>query len=230
MSDRPIIFSAPMITALLDGRKTQTRRILKPQPIAYENRYCARLTFFDRKGREIGDASPDGNCLAADFTPYAIGDRLWVRETIEFEDDLDVRRHWYSADNEPLRWSCREEAAWLCRYPRMKAPSIHMPRWASRLTLAVTEVRVERLQEISEADAIAEGCPDVGCLNCGESSSPPPCGCADPSPSHRDAFAGLWHQINGPDSWHENPWIAALTFEVHRANIDAMPALEKGFA
>lgn len=89
-------------------------------------------------------------------------------------------------------------------------PSIHMPRWASRILLEVTGVSVERLQDISEEDAAAEGISDGGCLNCGE---PEPCGCADPKPDARDAFARLWHSINGEESWHANPWVWVVEFK-----------------
>jgi len=89
--------------------------------------------------------------------------------------------------------------------------SIHMPRWASRITLEVTGVRVERVQDISEADARAEGITDGGCTNCGNPE--PSCGCLNPSPNARDAFCNLWGQINGEKSWHENPWVWAVEFK-----------------
>jgi hypothetical protein len=92
-------------------------------------------------------------------------------------------------------------------------PSIHMPRWASRITLEIAAVRVERLQDISEDDARAEGITDGGCLNCG---NPEPCECASPEPSARDAFCYLWHQIHGCNSWHTNPWVWVVEF--HRSS------------
>lgn len=118
-------------------------------------------------------------------------------------------------------------AGWDRSKPRWR-PSIHMPRWASRLTLLVTDVRVERLQDISEGDAIAEG---IERLRSGR-------GFYDPTLSHADsraacrfggyfetathAFEALWRSINGADAWEENPWVAAVTFTVHARNIDQL--------
>lgn len=239
MTERPILFSAPMIRALLDGRKTQTRRVLKPQPHAD----CGPMhvdiyhpTVIDRFGEEqpgkatFGTFSDDG----AFATPIRIqrGDRLWVRESghlLREAYDHDPRQGedlWrdagfqHSADGEivsarPYDPPLRE---WVDDCARISRPSIHMPRWASRLTLTVTDVRVQRLQDISEEDARAEGISDGGCLNCGFSE---PCGCAYPHPDARDSFSHLWQSINGPDSWQANPWVAAYTFTVERRNIDA---------
>ena len=89
-------------------------------------------------------------------------------------------------------------------------PSIHMPRWASRILLEITDVRVERLNAISEEDARAEGIIDGGCLNCGE---PEPCGCANPEPDATDAFAYLWQSIYGQDNWNANPWVWVIEFK-----------------
>ncbi len=92
-----------------------------------------------------------------------------------------------------------------------KRPSIHMPRWASRLILEVVNVRVERLQEITEEDARAEGIIDGGCLNCGESE---PCGCDNPNPDARDTFIYLWNSINGKKHpWTSNPWVWVIQFK-----------------
>ncbi|HBY0000972.1 TPA: hypothetical protein MIM87_28360, partial [Klebsiella variicola] len=89
-------------------------------------------------------------------------------------------------------------------------PSIHMPRWASRILLEITDVRVERLNAISEEDARAEGIIEGGCLNCGE---PEPCGCGNPEPDATDAFAYLWQSIYGQESWNANPWVWVIEFE-----------------
>jgi hypothetical protein len=89
-------------------------------------------------------------------------------------------------------------------------PSIHMPRWASRILLEITDVRVERLSDISEKDARAEGIIDGGCLNCGESE---PCGCANPEPDATDAFAYLWQSIYGQENWNANPWVWVIEFK-----------------
>lgn len=94
--------------------------------------------------------------------------------------------------------------------PEKWTPSLHMPRWASRILLEITDVRVERLNAISEEDARAEGIIDGGCLNCGE---PEPCGCANPEPDATDAFAYLWQSIYGQESWNANPWVWVISFE-----------------
>jgi hypothetical protein len=215
MTDKPILFSAPMVRALLEGRKTQTRRVLKPQPetfpIGSDGRQCdVYLTHVegDRLPR-ISLGNGRSGVITRQEVKAAVGDRLWVREAWA---PLSALTHsdpgcralaeggFYRADDgtidgEITRWR----------------PSIHMPRWASRITLTVTDVRVERLQSISEADAIAEGCaPDDEGLN------PNYYGPA------RDLYGHLWDRINGPGAWASDPWVAAYTFAVHRCNIDQM--------
>lgn len=201
MTDRPIIFSGPMVRALLDGRKTQTRRVLKPQPPEWVSGlmqpYRYPRTEVDRYGEEypgkeiFGACTPDGEWgVEIQFEP---GDRLWVRET------------WRSASMRPDDVIYRADAESVIAW---RSP-IHMPRWASRLTLAVTDVRVQRLHEISRGDATDEG-------------RPFPNMAAGPDP--RDWFSGLWNDIHGPDAWAANPWVAAISFTVHRCNIDAMEA------
>ena len=190
MADKPIIFSAPMIRALLDGRKTQTRRVLT------------------LRNGIIHDRSDASDCVR--FFP---GDRLYVREAFA-KDSLMPNG---------VRYVATDDINEL----RKKRPSIHMPRWASRLTLTVTEVGVQRLQEISEADACAEGCKPGELNDRGEpfpAEEPhPKCGwvgwdCA------RDWYADLWDSLHGPGAWDLNPWVAAYTFTVHRCNIDCLPA------
>lgn len=196
MSDRPIIFSAPMVRALLDGRKTQTRRVLKKRPAL-----DALATFGPSFLGKPGCSDLIG------FEPY---DRLWVRENFAMgfdHDDHDMRigdepKPFYAASYDGMRWYDPDHDE-LRDEPRWK-PSIHMPRWASRLTLAVTGVKVERLNEISRSDAIAEGC--------------------DGTPGHDTVcdFSELWESLHGEGSWDANPWVVAITFTVHHRNIDAM--------
>ena len=186
--ERPILFSAPMVRALLDGRKTQTRRIIKRTALEWlEEGFTPEFV-----------AEP-GNAAICPFGKP--GDRLWVREAWSAEwswrhekprDIIPAAPIWYWADGDPA------ERDWT----RPK-PSIHMPRWASRITLEVTEVRVERLQDISEADATAEGSK--------EPSLVPIIGACW---SERDAYAKLWEHINGPGSWDANPWVWAVSFKV----------------
>lgn len=186
MTDRPIIFTAPMVLALIDGRKTQTRRLK-----------------FDKRGRLT-----TWGVLAVEWSIGQRDQRVWVRENHAFVGGSDPGHFLCEAD-----W--REQCAVLglenCDARPRWTPSIHMPRRCSRLTLAVTDVRVQRLQAISEADAITEGMPMPTRL---------PCGAMDRDP--RDDFAELWNALHGDDAWDANPWVVAITFTVHHRNIDAM--------
>lgn len=208
MTDRPILFSAPMIRALLDGRKTQTRRIIKRQPALDA---CA----------VFGPAHLllPGN---VDLARFAVGDRLWVKETWRSEARFDTVKPVALPRSALVSFDAdyRDEPNDGCR-GRTRV-SIHMPRWASRLTLSVTAVRVERLNECSEADALAEGVvqardrcfivPGVDHPNkeFGELSRV----------TAREMYAALWDVINGSGQWVANPWVCAISFEVRRRNID----------
>lgn len=214
MTDRPILFSGPMVRAILDGTKTQTRRIAKfVQPNGSDwhirNGYGGMSVADEHAVREYGP----------DYAPYAIGDRLWVRESW-FVDHVDCQDGPYQApegmsqqeliENGFLHFAATDDPnSWEAERPRWK-PSIHMPRWASRLTLTVTDVRVERLQDISEADAKAEGCRAIGSEDC-------------PDPDFRSFvwdFNNLWNHINGPEAWDANPWVVAVSFSAEQRNID----------
>ena len=190
MKSRPILFSAPMVRALLAGTKTQTRRIVKPTKVPYghwgvETRGARHeLTHWDNDTAETSLLTcPHGEP----------GDQLWVRETwaegIHQMADVD---HWaYAADHFGVQQRLGE---------RWK-PSIHMPRAASRITLEITEVRVERLGDISEADAWAEGIDQAEVLSMGCTYG-----------ASVAAYSALWERINGPGSWDLNPWVWALDF------------------
>lgn len=208
MSDRPIIFSAPMVRALLDGRKTQTRRVLNPQPIGIKAAWP--------KGAKTWNIEPESDRCFVDWQPprYATGDRLYVREAFVTGFDLDEndrpigdRKVWYRATDRGLRWLDPDTDEFLDAPPWKS--SRYMPRWASRLTLTVTDVRVQRLQDINRGDAMDEGCffPNMA---------------AGPNP--RDWFRDLWNSLHGPNAWEANPWVAALTFNVRHGNIDQMGA------
>lgn len=202
MADRPIIFSAPMVRALLDGRKSQTRRIIK------------RTDLMEWDGKEMRPI-PIG---------FAPGDRLYVRESFVTGFDIDDeygrpagdKKAWYRATDINLTWFDPDTESTLDNPPWK--PSIHMPRWASRLTLTVTDVRVQRLQEISEADATAEGlvsaydgwATDAGGSHWGNTAV--------------NSYRVLWNDLHGPDAWDSNPWIAAISFTIHHVNIDQMEA------
>lgn len=190
MTERPIIFSAPMIRALLDGRKTQTRRVVKGVPLEWFG------SGFTPEYVALADNS---------LCPYGQpGDQLWVRETWHPETSDPDARAAYRADCDYDTSDC----GWR--------PSIHMPRWASRILLRVTDVRVERLQAISEADAIAEGISELPL----QKQEPGAWWCADPlgnSSLHcrtpRAAFCRLWESIYGAGSWDANPWVWVIKFE-----------------
>ena len=205
MADKGIIFSAAMVRALLDGRKTQTRRLLGPQPkaeavtarcVAHEKATGrAVFNFFNAAQKPIYAVPVEGGHAGEYRAPYGVGDRLYVREA----HAIDGARSWYRLGH--------EEAS--ARGPRVDVrwrPSIHMPRWASRLWLEVTEVRVQRLHEINDEDARAEGLGDHELYGF----------------DARGWFRDLWdslHPTKG-ERWEDNPWIVAVSFTAHRGNID----------
>lgn len=216
MTDRPIIFSAGMVRALLDGRKTMTRRLLKPQPAPFKlaDKSDAPVEAVHIEG-ETNPRIALGRVITAQEVRFAVGDRLYVREEYSGDygftgippRDWDQHEVWYWADGNP------EDGDWT-----KPKPGMHMPRWASRLTLTVTGVKVERLNDITEADAIAEGMPDFRQLQQigGE-------GMAEAQTRLRwpqRYFADLWNSLHGHDSWTVNPWVVAVSFSVQRKNID----------
>ncbi len=201
MTARPILFSAPMVRALLEGRKTQTRRTLKPVEFKTDT---------SGKAQETAWASPR----------FAKGDRLWVRETYSFDyswsdakprDVPETEDVWYWADGDPT------DGDWT-----KPKPGIHMPRWASRLTLTVTDLRVEQLIDISEADCIAEGIVNTerGYLVPGVDHPNKDFPFLSRSTA-REMYAALWDVINGSGAWCLNPWVVAVSFSIERRNIDA---------
>lgn len=206
MKEKPIPLYAHEVRAILKDRQTQLRRIVKPQPEQID-------------GPVIEWCHPRSGCIAAETThelaahcPYgAVGDRLWCREAWAVDAPLDqVRREcedmlggighgpYYRADevheNTGLTWR----------------PSIFMPRWASRITLEIVGVRVERLQEITEEDAQAEG------MKAAEGHLYRPLGSKEPMRqyTHRQAFESLWDSINGKRApWASNPWVWVVSFK-----------------
>jgi hypothetical protein len=216
--EKPILFSGPMVRAILDGKKTQTRRVVKPQPAPGELIKKTKASMIPDAAHLADDLFDAG--VRLDLPPHCPygqpGDRLWVREawTPDHADFYPHFRTCYRADggfeyerNERGEVYSSESKRW---YPFRWRPSIHMPRWASRLTLEITNVRVERLQEISEADAQAEGV-EPGCLTCGENCIDRG-GCGWCRPAYRDSFAYLWMELNGRDSWDANPWVWVIEF------------------
>ncbi|WP_193129480.1 ASCH domain-containing protein [Klebsiella aerogenes] len=223
MTERGMIFNGEMVRAILDSRKTQTRRIVKGTDGT--EKFCKE---WDINGEEIfvvlGEKDHTGMnpVLGAISCPFGgVGDRIWVRET--FQGPLFD----YEQMESYLEDSSKFEKPEFCQYaadgkPAPEyydaddnlrhgwRPSIHMPRWASRILLEITDVRVERLNAISEEDARAEGIIDGGCLNCGE---PEPCGCDNPEPDATDAFAYLWQSIYGQENWNADPWVWVIEFK-----------------
>lgn len=186
MTERPIIFSAPMVRAILEGRKTQTRRALKG--LASDDHL--RASPFVASGLETGHGREVK-------VPYRPGDLLWVREawrTLTKFDHLPPRDVHFAS---PIQYPVNDPIdPWDSR---TRSP-IHMPRWASRITLIVEDVRVQRLHDISEEDAMAEGVEPI---------LVPPDGGGTP---HVEGFRDLWTTIHGPGAWDANPWVAAVTF------------------
>lgn len=254
MTDRPILFSAPMIRAILreienPGKgKTQTRRILKPQPPEWAT-YCCQPNMLNALHQWVPsglwawsehEQDPPRKLkrwpIDKDGSHYWLrprfqtGDRLWVREAWRCNGwATDVATIFYAASEGDGYTAMCEQYPVAGKSPLRRTqgwrPSIHMPRWISRVTLIVTDVRVERLRDISEADAIAEGAP----LN----------------PDHRDTtedgsnphmvrlnawtsispiawYHRLWDEINGTGAWDVNPWVVAYSFRPILGNIDQM--------
>ncbi|MBD1295510.1 hypothetical protein [Pseudomonas aeruginosa] len=203
MKERPILFTGPMVRAILEGRKTVTRRVVKPPP--------------DFLGSMVDPNTPfktlDAGLHARITCPHGQpGDRLWVREAWAADAQVDAiaprdlsqgEPIWYPAD-----FSVRQTGCSMISKGRGR-PSIHMPRWASRVLLEITAVRVERLQDISEEQALAEGvhgepcdharqaCGDIGCW--GDTA--------------KGAFGFLWESLNGEGSWVANPWVWVVEFK-----------------
>lgn len=209
MTDRPILFSAPMVRALLDGRKTQTRRIVKVE--------TTDTGWFHLKNGGGGcfcDSEEDLKRVAVDYTPFTVGDRLWVKETHTCVGDGDrwtlYRASGYEAECDrhgfDKPYPPESDVRWK--------PSIFMRRAISRLTLIVTDVRIERLHAITESDAQAEGADQLVMDDSGSFYS------GFPEGTYRCGFAGIWSNINGAESWEANPWVVAVSFDVIKGNID----------
>ena len=226
MKERPILFSGPMVRAILDGRKTQTRRMVKPQPLHGEFVVCKyHKTLVDKKGNtypsdedRFGICDVDGEWSVE--CPYGqVSDRLWVRETYRQTCD---KKSWgcvqYRADESLRLMLCDENGEGdpigtkMHREPLQKIekkgprwrPSIHMPRWASRITLEITGVRVEQIHDLSHDDAIAEGFQGQGWKVSDDRSQ-------IVYPCHE--FRQLWIKLNGEGSWASNPWVWVIEFK-----------------
>lgn len=207
MRERPILFTGPMVRAILAGNKTQTRRVAKPvRHPGWGNLYDPGVLAREPQ-YTIDLACPYGQP----------GDRLWVRESTHRRPMLNLLTGEpladkydggaYTADGADVLTPEGFDLAWW--YSRKSCPSIHMPRAACRLVLEITGVRVERLNAISEEDARAEGCPFTWD---GNQYEPPPPEVDSWQGYGRASFSLLWSQINGPDSWAANPWVWVVEF------------------
>lgn len=188
MKSRPILFSAPMVQAILAGRKTQTRRIVK---LTDSGRVKAI-------GSSLNWHLDDPN--AANANPYGQpGDQLWVKETWRTQYANESQKPIDITEGDPIRYEVdgHENGNPLYGWGRIRQ-SIFMRRWMSRITLELTGIRVERLQNISEADAWQEGVSPVGPMT---------------GRMARDAFEFLWHSINGAESWDANPFVWVVEFK-----------------
>jgi hypothetical protein len=213
IKERPILFSAPLVRAILDGRKTVTRRVVNIQP-----RSRAGIGSFGKGQPFI--RNPDATKRNPGCPYGRPGDLLWVRETWycdHFEvmrgpylkpDDLNVSE---AIDDGTLVYAADGLTPYEADQPIWK-PSIHMPRWASRILLEITDVRVERLQAISDKQALAEGVrlyADHAALGDWYHVEGKETYSADP----RKSFELLWSSINGPTAWDTNPWVWAVEFK-----------------
>jgi hypothetical protein len=214
MKERPILFSGEMVLAILDGRKTQTRRVIKPQPVGAHSKHGkytagSAAWFVDYSG---------GHDEIIVRCPYGEpGDRLWARETFAVVSGVvgggrDITKPdasdcvAYRADNNDAAKTITESRAWR--------PSIFMPRAYSRITLEIIKVRVERVQDITDAGAIAEGVESYyvpGTYSYGEMG----CISRDSEATNIDRFIFLWNSINAKRGfgWESNPWVWVIEFK-----------------
>lgn len=204
MKERPILFSGPMVRAILDGRKSMTRRVIKPQPAMELD----------------GEILPDGTggygwapvLPPWSKWPYQIGDRLWVRETWYCDNPAAAQDA--MSRMEGVYFKATEVEPQLFKW----RPSIHMPRWASRITLEITSVRVERLQEITANDVIEEGINPIarmGGIPMCKNKKGQYC-------TAREAFIDLWDTINGKTRpWLSDPWVWVIEFKRQEGDHDS---------
>ena len=233
MIDRPILFSEPMIRAQLEGRKIMTRRIVKPQPETFKLKdgFECPVELIHVDGRPWPQIAT-GLVITAQEVRYKPGMRLWVRETWcpAYSENgpvlltrADFGRRYLVDENFPVDYSKfpAGRSPWVSWAADVEngttgdwKPSIFMPRWASRLTLTVTAVKIERLQDITPTDAMAEGIKNVaGTYGV---TGIPSSWFATPI----ESFEAIWSHINGPASWGANPFVVAVSFTVHKCNID----------
>ncbi|MGO2145204.1 MAG: hypothetical protein ACTH4K_16840 [Serratia bockelmannii] len=222
MKERPVIFNGEMVRAILDGRKTQTRRIMKHQPRQHDHKNYVTATWRDEPPAYYNTDAADWACKycgegigydgrSVYRCPFgAVGDRLWVREAYQGPlfnfDQMETYLEDTSKFERPEFCEYRADGGRTPEYYDADdnlrhgwKPSIHMPRWASRITLEITGVRVERLNDISEENAKAEGVKAGVCPG-------------HEHMMHQVAFSELWQSIYGEESWCANPWVWVIEF------------------
>ncbi|MFN4657398.1 hypothetical protein [Klebsiella pneumoniae] len=217
MKERGMILTGEMVRAILDGRKTQTRRPVR-FPVLDKNLGC------ELAGNELAGELSAGNYLNSAFGKP--GDRIWVRETFCPVDDTQYGGEKWVDYRATPRYEASHPAGWDSAPNDAEAlkwrPSIHMPRWASRILLEITDVRVERLNAISPEDAESEGLERTNFTGFGDEpglpSYPEPDVYFDPLKKQwkeypPEAFAGLWESIYGEGSWKANPWVWVIEFK-----------------
>lgn len=243
MIERPILFSTPMVNANLAGLKTQTRRVIKPQPTSqrFKPEFC-----FDDEGVNL---YLTGRGIEPIRSPYGkAGDQLWVREAWSLNfygghtrsdgENREIFEQYaveYKAIGDPLIIDRDHHDERLCHlYDSQRGnfrPSIHMPRWASRIQLEIIEIRVERLQDINEADAQAEGVerwqvgmdkqPDSGWWRDYSYSDEEAEAGYPPLLSAKESYRTLWESINGAGSWDTNPWVWVIEYKMINRQTEA---------
>jgi len=212
MKYHPIIFSSEMVRAILENRKSQTRRVVKPQPDHKQIHYWKKKKLYEGENRlwwwkdHSWDLDFEMKIGLIEYCPYGkVGDRLWVRETWCLVDDtefggtewIDYRATPKHTTEHPAGWENEPQAENALKWK----PSIHMPRWASRITLEITDIRVERLQEISFDDIYAEGIR----LEDREGES---------VANRQSAFLDLWNSIHKKEyRWEDNPFVWVIGFK-----------------
>ncbi|QIC87544.1 hypothetical protein F0336_14275 [Serratia liquefaciens] len=231
MKERPLIFNGEMVRAILDGRKTQTRRVMKVQPECPDLgiRYILESTNSNDIGKYFWSQSDACGINKPRSKPFPcpfgqVGDRLWVREAYQGPlfnfDQMETYLEDTSKFERPEFCEYRADGGRTPEYYDADdnlrhgwKPSIHMPRWASRILLEITAVRVERLNDISEADAINEG---IDADSLAESQDNYDC-IADHNmtgrPTAKGHFSDLWQSIYGEESWAANPWVWVIEFK-----------------
>jgi hypothetical protein len=215
----PILLSTPMVLALLDGRKTKTRRVIKPQPLLHNDvikmpipvdQYCKEIKAWSKKGYTQVYTDGPLTGMIGPKCKYEVGDILWVRESfnkIEACPGISIPESYMFLAHH-VKYKRPSALAWKWK------PSIHMPKVAARIWLEVTEVRVERLQDITNLDAISEGIDRTKELVDWHYKD-----YMDKEGIYAkvfpiDSFKTLWQKINGEESWDANPWVLAISFKV----------------